>query len=211
MAVKAIPPQIAPKYFILFLKLKEKAILVRYCIIAPTEKAIITERNMPKMMANALEELINSLTVLPSLFIKTTMDAIPTDAPSNSNTIETVVEVGRPTVLYTSSRITSVIITARNMNMICSKVNIPGFIIPLRATSIMPLEKTAPNKTPIAATAMITLKEATLEPIAEFKKLTASLLTPTMRSDAANKKRIKTIAKYIVSNILYFLDYNCKK
>jgi hypothetical protein len=35
---------------------------------------------------------------------------------------------------------------------------------------------------------MITLKEAALEPIAEFKKFTASLLTPTDKSNTASIK-----------------------
>jgi len=52
----------------------------------------------------------------------------------------------------------------------------------------MPLEKIAPNKIPTAATATTTLKFATFEPMAEFKKLTASLLTPTIRSEAEGGK-----------------------
>ena len=71
----------------------------------------------------------------------------------------------------------------------------PGLKIPLRATSIIPLEKNAPNKMPTAATAIITRKDAALDPIAEFKKLTASLLTPTIKSDAASKNKIITITK----------------
>ena len=44
-----------------------------------------------------------------------------TAAPRSSNTIETVVEVGRPNVLYISSKITSVSMTARKMIMISEK------------------------------------------------------------------------------------------
>ena len=43
------------------------------------------------------------------------MTEAATAAPKSSNTIETVVEVGRPKVLNRSKRITSVIITAKNM------------------------------------------------------------------------------------------------
>ena len=64
----------------------------------------------------------------------------------------------------------------------------------------MPLEKTAPINIPIAATSIITLKEATFDPTAEFKKLTASLLTPTIKSEAANKNNTTTITRYTVSN-----------
>ena len=41
--------------------------------------------------------------------------AITKEAPSSSNTSETVVEVGIPMLLNTSSTTTSVTITARNM------------------------------------------------------------------------------------------------
>ena len=66
-------------------------------------------------------------------------------------------------------------------------------MIPLRAISIIPLEKVVPTRIPMAATIIITLKEATLEPKAEFKKFTASLLTPKIRSEIARTKRIITI------------------
>ena len=46
-----------------------------------------------------------------------TMDTA-TDAPSSSNKMENVVDVGIPKVLNMSSRITSVIITARKMIII---------------------------------------------------------------------------------------------
>ena len=41
-------------------------------------------------------------------------------APSNSKTIDTVVDVGKPKELKMSSRMTSVIITARNIHMTSS-------------------------------------------------------------------------------------------
>ncbi len=60
-----------------------------------------------------------------------------------------------------------------------------GLKMPLRAISIMPLEKVHPKSTPAPATNMMRLYEAALQPKAELKKLTASLLTPTKRSNAA--------------------------
>ena len=112
-----------------------------------------------------------------------------TAAPNNSKTIDTVVEVGIPTVLKKSNNKISVIMTAMKMMMISANTNCSGLKIPLRATSIRPLENIAPMATPKLATIMMVLKETTLEPIAEFKKLTASLLTPTTRSAIAKKAR----------------------
>jgi len=54
----------------------------------------------------------------------------------------------------------------------------------------MPLENTAPINTHNPATRKITFLGATLDPIAEFKKLTASLLTHTIKSKKANKNKI---------------------
>ncbi len=65
--------------------------------------------------------------------------------------------------------------------------------MPWRAMSIIPLLIAAPINTPIAATIITRLKEAAREPIAEFRKFTASLLTPTDRSNTASKnKKITT-------------------
>lgn len=61
--------------------------------------------------------------------------------------------------------------------------------MPFLATSIMPLENVAPNKIPKLATIRMVRKEATLDPIAELRKLTASLLTPTIKSMKAREKR----------------------
>ena len=80
--------------------------------------------------------------------------------------------------------------------------------MPCRAMSIMPLLIAAPMNTPIAAIVIIVRKEAALAPIAEFKKLTASLLTPTDRSKIANKKRKITIPKKTISiNKLFLVLY----
>ncbi len=65
--------------------------------------------------------------------------------------------------------------------------------MPWRAMSIIPLLIAAPINTPMAATIITRLKEAAREPIAEFRKFTASLLTPTDRSNTASKnKKITT-------------------
>ena len=53
----------------------------------------------------------------------------------------------------------------------------------------------APTKIPIAATIKIVLKRATFEPIAEPKKFTASLLTPTTKSKVDSAKRNTTIPR----------------
>lgn len=83
----------------------------------------------------------------------------------------------------------SVSITARNTIITLSKVKKAGLNMPFRATSIMPLENEAPNRIPRLATISIVLKEAALEPMAELRKFTASLLTPTIKSIKASKKR----------------------
>ena len=118
-----------------------------------------------------------------------------TAAPNNSNTIETVVEVGSPYELKTSRSNISVIMTARNIIMISEKINISGLKIPFLATSIIPLEDIAPKATPKLAIIINVLKETTLEPIAEFRKLTASLLTPTIKSAIARIPSIITKIK----------------
>lgn len=53
--------------------------------------------------------------------------------------------------------------------------------MPLRATSIIPLDVTAPTMIPTDATAMMTLTGAALEPMAELRKLAASFITPIKR------------------------------
>ena len=68
------------------------------------------------------------------------MRAIATDAPSNSKTIETVVDVGSPHELKRSNIKISVIITAIKIIIISLNRNSPGLNIPFLATSIIPLE-----------------------------------------------------------------------
>jgi hypothetical protein len=79
------------------------------------------------------------------------------------------------------------------MIMISLKKNISGWNMPFLATSIIPLENVVPIRIPSAAMIMITLKGAAFEPIDELIKLTASLLTPTTRSDIAKTMRMATI------------------
>ena len=76
--------------------------------------------------------------------------------------------------------------------------------MPCRAISIIPLLIDAPINIPIAATINILLNDAALEPIAEFRKLTASLLTPTERSNTANNNRKMMTHKKIISIVLCF-------
>ena len=61
--------------------------------------------------------------------------------------------------------------------------------MPCRAMSIIPLLIVAPTNTPIDAIIKMVRKRATLAPIAEFKKFTASLLTPTTKSKTASMNR----------------------
>lgn len=129
----------------------------------PHTKAIATEIRIPPMIAIALPVLIMSaieagspsgiVTTEPFESLNTQM---PTAAPSRPNTSETVVDVGMPSVLNRSSRITFVNITARNSSITSANVNICGWNTPLRATSIIPLEVMAPTMMPTDATVMIT-------------------------------------------------------
>jgi len=47
---------------------------------------------------------------------------------------------------------------------------------------------------------IIFLKENTRDPMAEFKKLTASLLTPTIKSPIARRDKRRIRNKYTLSN-----------
>tara|TARA_B100002052_G_scaffold203545_1_gene185850 strand:+ start:1919 stop:2281 length:363 start_codon:yes stop_codon:yes gene_type:complete len=118
-----------------------------------------------------------------------------TAAPNNSKTIDTVVEVGRPHELNKSNIRISVIITDKKIIIISLKKKASGLNIPFLAISIIPLEDRAPIATPRLARIIIFLNEITLEPIAEFRKFTASLLTPTIRSLTARKMIMPIINK----------------
>ena len=173
-------------------------------MIEPKKNAIGTEMNMPNITSIAFSVFIRSPSPnpvwSPCIFIMANM-VVP---PRSSNTIETVVEVGSPRLLNMSSRITSEIITDRKMNISSLKENIAGWKIPCLAISIIPLLIVAPMKTPTAATMIIVLNDATLAPMAELRKFTASLLTPTIRSTTASEKRNSTKKRnmLIFSNLL---------
>ena len=84
------------------------------------------------------------------------------------------------------------IITSRNVNR-------DGSNMPLRATSIMPVDVTAPTMIPTDATAMITRTGAALEPMAELRKLAASFITPMKRPVTARSAMAANINVYIGS------------
>jgi len=111
--------------------------------------------------------------------------------------METVVEVGSPWVLKMSRRTISVSITARKIVISSGMVKRCGLKIPFRATSIIPLEKLTPTIIPRLAIIIMMYRGATLEPMDELRKFTASLLTPTIRSKIANPISITTATKNI--------------
>ena len=118
--------------------------------MAPKTKAIATETNIAMMTFSACSVFIRSEKPncsSPAILIQATIN-VP---PSNSNTSDTVVEVGIPSVLKTSRIMTSVTITARKMVITSLKEYWLGVIMPCRATSIIPDDITAPNPTPIEA------------------------------------------------------------
>ena len=79
-----------------------------------------------------------------------------------------------------------------------------GLMIPFLATSIIPLEKIAHDAIPIEATIIMVLKERALEPTAELRKFTASLLTPTIRSAMAKAANATSISKYKLSIVFIY-------
>jgi hypothetical protein len=84
-----------------------------------------------------------------------------------------------------------------------------GLKIPFLATSIIPPETNTPTITPIPATIIIVLNFAALAPIAEFRKFTASLATPTVKSMIAKRIRITRITRLISTfYIFFFMNYN---
>jgi hypothetical protein len=73
-------------------------------MIIPTVNAITTEMKIPAMIRIALLVLIYVGRLLAASPIFTSLKVpMATAEPSNSKTMETVVEVGRPTVLKKSS------------------------------------------------------------------------------------------------------------
>lgn len=90
---------------------------VTNCTNVPVTNAIATDRKMPSITESALPVLRRSVRPrsLPSaaIFISATAKA----APSSSNTIDTVVDVGMPSELKMSRRMMSVTITAMKMHI----------------------------------------------------------------------------------------------
>jgi hypothetical protein len=114
--------------------------------------------------------IVKALSVLSELRPASELNnAVMKEAPNNSNTIDTVVEVGKPKELNKSSKKTSLMTTARYMHITLPKVKKSGLKIPCRATSIIPLLQAAPTKTPTAATMSTCFNFAALEPTAELK------------------------------------------
>ena len=178
----------------------------------PQTKAMATDTRIPPIIAIALPVLIISAIVAgePSGIVASVPSEIlnthtPTAAPSKPNTSETVVEVGIPSVLKRSNRMTLVSITARNSIMTSAKVNRAGWNTPLRATSIIPLEVMAPTMIPTEATVIITYRGAALDPSAEFRKFTASLATPTTSPDTASASMMRTTIRYKSINPKFFI------
>lgn len=79
--------------------------------------------------------------------------------------------------------------------------------MPFRATSMMPSEKVDPMMMPIPAIIMIVFRGATLAPIAELRKLTASLTTPTIRLPKARETRKITARSSKLGIFLVFMDF----
>ncbi len=125
MAVSASPAQIEPMYLKFFLYLNENKSLDNHIMPDPNTNAITTEIRIPEIIVSALAELIYSIKT-PVSVLQISTNATATAAPNNSKINDTVVDVGKPKVLKTSRRITSVTITARNNIIICGKVNMPG-------------------------------------------------------------------------------------
>jgi hypothetical protein len=57
----------------------------------------------------------------------------------------------------------------------------------------MPLDVSVPTRIPIDATIRITRRGAAFDPIAELRKFTASLVTPTKRPETASTARMAII------------------
>ena len=74
----------------------------------------------------------------------------------------------------------------------------------------MPLLIAAPINTPIDATIRTLLNDAAFEPIAEFIKFTASLLTPTDRSNTASRNKKIITQRNKISIILLITYFTAK-
>ena len=117
MAVHATPPN-RPAFqrrWLLYSKVNSRR--ARYCTRVPKTKAMPTDRKMPRITDSAFSVLSRSPmpSSLPGAAI---LNRATTNVePSSSNTSDTVVEVGIPSELKTSSRMTSVTMTAMKIAM----------------------------------------------------------------------------------------------
>ena len=169
-------------------------IRVRYCTTTPKKKAMATLTKMAIITFKACSVFNKSLNPREESAIILIMANMKV-APNSSKTMETVVEVGIPKRLKISKTMTSVTITAKKIIMTSWKLNWAGFMMPCRATSIMPDDMTAPRTTPKEAMMRMVRNLATLAPTADCKKLTASLETPTNKSKTAKESRKMTMHK----------------
>ena len=80
-----------------------------------------TERKIPIITVKAFSVFIKSAILKPVSSEANLIKAIIQEAPNNSKTIETVVEVGNPNVLKISNKITSLITTERKMHITSRK------------------------------------------------------------------------------------------
>ena len=117
------------------------------------------------------------------------MTAMAVAPPKSSNTMETVVLVGKPKELKMSRIMTSVQTTAKKTHITSAYVKFCGCKMPWRAMSIIPLLVAVPTRMPTAAIISTVLKRAALEPTADERKLTASFETPTNMSKMARQSR----------------------
>lgn len=92
-----------------------------------------------------------------------------------------VVDIGKPTVLKASKIMILVRETAIYRIRISCSLKPEGLTTSLLTRSIISTEKNTPVIKPAAAIAKITFLEETLEPMAGFKKLTASLDMPVTK------------------------------
>ena len=94
-------------------------------------KAIATEQKIPIITDRAFSVFRRSSKPNVPVSSATIFSSASTHVPpSNSKTIDTVVDVGSPNELKMSNRMTSVTITARNMHISSFMENISGWKMP---------------------------------------------------------------------------------
>ena len=117
MAVQATPPKRPTFHFRRLLYSNVKMRRAMNWTTVPNTNAMATDRNMPRMTDRAFS-VFSSSPICRVLDGSAILKSATTNvAPSNSNTIDTVVDVGMPSELKMSSRIMSVTMTAMKMAM----------------------------------------------------------------------------------------------